>query len=138
MGVRVGGTKTFDRHEKERNSIFSNNYYKLDSYRMFWFKDGNSGTKLCVLKKNLLCIGVQLINNGVTVSGEQLKGLNHVCTCIVSPANSPPIQAAARIYMLDPFWSSILNIAVFLSALLLTSSGTLDKLSNFLIFSPVQ
>ena len=43
----------------------------------------------------LFCIGVQPINNVVTVNFRWTgKGLNHTYACIHSPPNSPPIQAA--------------------------------------------
>ena len=42
----------------------------------------------------LFCIEVWPINNVVTVSGEQPKGLSHTYTCVHSPPNCPPIQPA--------------------------------------------
>ena len=75
---------------------------------------------MCI-KKKLFCIGVQLIHNVVTVLGEQLKGLNHVYTCIGSPPNSPPIQAATRIYMLDLHVRSLLVIHLKYSSVSLSS-----------------
>ena len=39
------------------------------------------------------CIGEQLINSAVTVSGGQQRD-SATCTCVHSPPGSPPVQAA--------------------------------------------
>ena len=63
--------------------------------RLEWFLFGSSVFSSLQTLNFLFCIGIKLFNNEWCGSLRwTLKGLSHTCTCIPSPPNPPPKQAA--------------------------------------------